>query len=81
MKDLSRKELKEIKGGVMDDSGGDSGHCKQSPCSVYDSATGVTHHGNCGYTVAGRWGVAGCECITDLGFYIPSSGASSCWVS
>ena len=76
MKQLSKEEMKKVVGGLTEPNG-----CKQSACTVYDSSTGTTYSGNCGYSVSGRWGTAGCECLTSLGFYVPSGGVSNCVTS
>ena len=44
--------------------------CGTGPCTVYDGTR--THSGRCGFNFYA------CECITDLGYYIPNGGVSHC---
>jgi len=74
---LSRAEMKNIM------AGSGTGNCKSSICTVYDSSTGKTYNGNCGYynLSPGNPLTATCECVSSFGFYTPNGGTSSCWVS
>jgi len=69
---LSRAEMKNIMAG----SGG--GSCGGGTCSVYDSNSGITYSGTCGYSDMGG-GLQLCECRTSLGFYNPQGGTSHCY--
>ena len=73
---LSRSEMKNIMAG----SGG-SGNCSYSSCTVYDSLTGQTYSGSCGYLRMDPNDplTAMCECVSSHGYYNPKGGTSSCW--
>ncbi len=68
---LSRAEMKKIM------AGSDSGSCGSGPCSVYNSSTGDTAYGTCGYVDMGG-GLQFCECNIG-GFYNPNGGVSHCY--
>jgi hypothetical protein len=88
---LTREQLKYVLGGDGSGSGAGGGGgntgggsgCPTSPCSVFNSTNGKTYTGNCGLVIAAmdfHTVSTVCECVTSLGFYIPSSsnGHSAC---
>ena len=72
---LSRAEMKNIMAGS-------GSKCSYSGCTVYDSYTGKTYAGSCGYisAVPGNPLTSNCECVTSYGYYNPNGGTSNCWV-
>jgi len=79
---LSREQLQHVFGGDGSSLGNDSS-CPASPCSVYNMTDGKTYYGSCGLVVAAmdfHTVSTVCECVTSLGFYIPTSsnGHSAC---
>ncbi len=86
---LTREQLKNVLGGGTGTSGGSGttsaggSGCPTTACSVYNSTDGSTHRGSCGLVIAAmdlHHVSTVCECVTDLGFYIPTSanGHSAC---
>jgi len=70
---LSRDEMKNVLAGYESGKG-----CSTGNCSVYDSNSGKTYYGGCGYAVQQFL----CECITALGPYeIGSNGGVSACVT
>ena len=82
MKKLSRAELKNIKGGFMDDSG-ESANCRTGSCSVYDSSNGQTYNGTCATYLhpgphPGSSPSSHCICWTSLGHYESTNNYTAC---